>query len=90
MLVVAHVLGHADFANRNALFVRSMAMAGGRILEQAAARAHRIEAALTEYGQERVEAVLDAALALEAHIDVNRALHRTPYPAGDPRRDRAR
>ena len=79
VLVVAHVLGHADFARRNALFRRSMAMAGGRILEQAAARAHRIETALAEHGQERVEAVLDAALALEAHIDVNRPLYRSAY-----------
>ena len=81
VLVLAHVLGHADFAHRNALFVRSMSMAGGRILEQAAARAHRIEEALTEYGQERVEAVLDAALSLEAHIDIHHALHRMPYGA---------
>jgi len=83
VLVVAHVLGHADFAHRNVLFQRSMAMMGGKILEQAAARAHRIEAALSEHGQERVEAVLDAALALEAHIDVNRVLHRTPRTAED-------
>jgi stage V sporulation protein R len=79
VLVVAHVLGHADFAHRNLLFQRSLAMAGGRILEQAAARAHRIETALVEHGQERVEAVLDAALALEAHVDVNRPLYRFPY-----------
>ncbi len=79
VLVVAHVLGHADFAHRNALFQRSMAMAGGRILEAAAARAHRIEDALAAHGQEKVEAVLDAALALEAHIDVNRVLHRARY-----------
>jgi stage V sporulation protein R len=78
VLVVAHVLGHADFAHRNALFRRSLAMAGGKILEQAAARAHRIEAALHKHGQERVEAVLDAALALEAHVDVNRPLYRSP------------
>jgi stage V sporulation protein R len=78
-LVVAHVLGHADFAKRNHLFTRFMEMAGGHILEQAAARAHRIEAALQEFGQERVEAVLDAALALEPHIDINQDLHRSPY-----------
>ena len=78
VLVVAHVLGHADFAHRNALFQRSLGMAGGKILEQAAARAHRIEAALHKHGQERVEAVLDAALALEAHVDVNRPLYRSP------------
>ncbi|HVF65834.1 MAG TPA: SpoVR family protein [Casimicrobiaceae bacterium] len=79
VLVVAHVLGHADFSWRNSLFRRSMAMAGGRILEQAAARAHRIDGALAEHGQERVESVLDAALALEAHIDVNRPLHRSTH-----------
>ena len=48
-----------------------MEMAGGHILEQAAAQAQRIEAAVHEHGQERVEAVLDAALALEPHIDIN-------------------
>ena len=84
VLVVAHVLGHADFSWRNSLFRRSMQMAGGRILEQAAARARRIEAALTDHGQERVESVLDAALALEAHIDVNRALYRTLAAASEP------
>ena len=83
-LVVAHVLGHADFARNNQLFTRHMEMAGGRILEQTAARAHRIEAALTEFGQERVEAVLDAALALEAHIDTDQQLHRPLYPLTSP------
>lgn len=81
VLVVAHVLGHADFSKRNELFRRSQAMAGGRILEQAAARAHRIDAAREAHGTERVEAVLDAALSLEAHIDMNRPLHRPSYPA---------
>ncbi|MDB5762072.1 MAG: SpoVR family protein [Herminiimonas sp.] len=79
-LVVAHVLGHADFAKNNHLFAHFMEMAGGHILEQAAARAHRIDAALEEFGQERVESVLDAALALEPHIDINQELHRRPYP----------
>jgi len=79
-LVTAHVLGHADFAKNNHLFAKFMEMAGGHILEQAAARAHRIETAIQEHGQERVEAVLDAALALEPHIDVTRELHRPLYP----------
>ncbi|WP_151447005.1 SpoVR family protein [Lacisediminimonas profundi] len=81
-LVVAHVLGHADFSRNNHLFARFMEMAGGHILEQSAARAHQIDAALQEHGQEKVEAVLDAALALEPHIDVNRELHRSRYPTG--------
>ncbi len=80
-LVTAHVLGHADFASRNALFQHFGAMAGTHILEQSAARAQRIEAALQCHGQDRVEAVLDAALALEQHVDIHAALHRPAYPA---------
>lgn len=79
-LVTAHVIGHADFAKNNYLFAQFMKMAGGHILEEAAARAHRIESAIEEHGQERVEAVLDAALALEPHVDINRELHRDLYP----------
>ncbi len=79
-LVTAHVLGHADFAKNNQLFARFHAMSGGNIVEQAAAHAHRIQLAIENAGQERVEAVLDAALALESHIDVDAELHRTPYP----------
>lgn len=79
-LVTAHVLGHADFAKNNQLFSRFMAMAGGQILEQSASRARRLERALSAHGQARVEAVLDAALALETHIDVNQPLHRPRYP----------
>lgn len=79
-LVTAHVLGHADFAKNNHLFAQFMAMAGGHILEEAAARAHRIDQAIQEHGQERVECVLDAALALEPHIDINKELYRSPYP----------
>ncbi|WP_409482659.1 SpoVR family protein [Noviherbaspirillum sp. ST 5-3] len=84
-LVTAHVLGHADFAKNNHLFAHFMEMAGGHILEQAAARAHRIETAIQDFGQERVEAVLDAALALEPHIDINRELHRPLYPLEPPK-----
>jgi stage V sporulation protein R len=82
-LVTAHVIGHADFVRRNALFERFMKMAGGHILEQSAARAHRLEEALARHGQRKVEAVLDAALALEPHIDINRELYRAPYPDAD-------
>lgn len=78
-LVVAHVIGHADFAKNNHLFRRFMEMAGGQILQQAAKRAHSIENALAQFGQERVESMLDAALALEPHIDINQPLHRQVY-----------
>ena len=78
-LVVAHVLGHADFAKNNSLFARFHAMQGGNIVEQAAAHAHRIQLAIEKAGLERVEGVLDAALALESHVDVAGELHRSRY-----------
>ncbi len=78
-LVIAHVIGHADFAKNNFLFAHFMDMAGGQVLEQTAARARRIDAALEKYGQERVEAVLDAALALEPHVDLDQPLYRSSY-----------
>src|SRR5213082_705965 len=79
-LVTAHVLGHADFAKNNQLFARFHEMSGGNIVETAAAHAHRIQLAIESHGVERVESVLDAALALEAHIDVAGELHRARYP----------
>src|SRR5690606_18229865 len=79
-LVTAHVLGHADFSHNNALFVRSQREAGDHIVEQAAAHAQRIDAAIEAHGLRRVEAVLDAALALEQHIDVQYPVSRPDYP----------
>ena len=79
-LVTAHVLGHADFSKNNQLFARFHEMAGGNIVEHAAAHAHRIQQAIDKVGMEKVESVLDAALALESHVDVDGDLHRTRYP----------
>lgn len=90
-LVIAHVLGHADFAKNNQLFARFHKMTGGNIVEHAAAHAHRIEAVAQEFGAARVEAVLDAALALEPNIDTERELYRRPYSGqrAAPDEDRA-
>jgi stage V sporulation protein R len=78
-LVTAHVLGHADFAKNNALFKRSQEQVGYKIVEQAATHAREIGRAVEHYGQTRVEQVLDAALALEAHIDTFQPLRRERY-----------
>ncbi|MGD8590290.1 MAG: SpoVR family protein [Chromatiales bacterium] len=80
-LVVAHVLGHADFAKNNPLFADSQRQVGYHIVEQAAAHANQITHAIEVHGIERVERVLDAALALEQHIDPQLGLHRERYPA---------
>lgn len=79
-LVTAHVYGHADFSKRNELFRRSQQQVGFRIVEQAAEHARQIAAAIEEHGAKRVEAVLDAALSLEAHISVSKGMKREPYP----------
>ena len=56
-------------------------MAGGHIVEQAAAHANRIEQAFAKHGIAKVEAVMDAALALEPHVDTHHDLHRSRYAA---------
>ncbi len=80
ILVVAHVLGHADFAKNNQLFAAAQQQVGYHIVEQAAAHANQITHAMEQHGMERVERVLDAALALEQHIDTHPGLHRELYP----------
>ncbi|HEX2565480.1 MAG TPA: SpoVR family protein [Burkholderiales bacterium] len=89
-LVTAHVIGHADFSKNNQLFARFHEMAGGNIVEHAAAHAHRIQQAIDSAGMERVESVLDAALSLESHVDVRGELHRARYPEFYPDRKPAR
>jgi stage V sporulation protein R len=74
------VLGHADFAKNNSLFKRSQEQVGYRIVEQAAAHARQIGTAVEQFGQTRVEQVLDAALSLEAHIDPFQSLRRERFP----------
>lgn len=78
-LVAAHVIGHSDFAKNNVLFKRSQEQVGHRIVEQAAAHARSIEKAIERHGASRVETVLDAALALEQHIDIYKGAARTLY-----------
>jgi stage V sporulation protein R len=80
VLVTAHVLGHADFSRNNLLFRRCQEQVSEHIVEHAANHARQIQQAIETYGRDRVETVLDAALALEQHIDVDQALRRAKYP----------
>ena len=80
ILVTAHVLGHADFSRNNLLFRRCQAQVSERIVEHAANHARQIQQAIETHGLQPVEAVLDAALALEQHIDVDQPLRRARYP----------
>ena len=80
ILVTAHVLGHADFSRNNLLFRRCQEQVSERIVEHAANHARQISQAIETHGAQRVEAALDAALALEQHVDIDQPLRRTPYP----------
>src|SRR5262245_20091504 len=85
--VTAHVLGHADFSRNNLLFKRCQEQVSEHIVEHAATHARQIQQAIETYGSQRVEQVLDAALALEQHIDVDVSLRRDRYPeyAAEPK-----
>src|SRR5205809_186575 len=87
ILVTAHVLGHADFARNNLLFRRCQEQVSEHIVEHAANHARQIQQAIETHGAQRVEAALDAALALEQHIDIDQQLRRARYPEylADPR-----
>jgi len=80
ILVTAHVLGHADFSRNNLLFRRCQEQVSEHIVEHAASHARQIQQAIETYGAQRVETVLDAALALEQHIDIDVSLRRPRYP----------
>lgn len=80
ILVTAHVLGHADFSRNNLLFQRCQQQVSEHIVEHAATHARQIQQAIEQYGAHRVESVLDAALALEQHINVDQVLRRERYP----------
>jgi stage V sporulation protein R len=80
VLVTAHVLGHADFSRNNLMFLRCQEQVSEHIVEHAASHARQIQQAIESHGMQRVESVLDAALALEQHIDVDRRLRRERYP----------
>lgn len=64
-LIVAHVLAHCDFFKNNARFSAS----NRNMVESMSATAERINSYELEYGKETVEAFIDAALAIQEHVD---------------------
>jgi len=81
ILVTAHVLGHADFARKQPA-VPPLPGAG----ERAHRRARRQSRTPDSTGHRDLtvrnafEVALDAALALEQHVDINQPLRRERYP----------
>src|SRR5690554_3799592 len=70
LVVAAHVFAHVDFCKNNSRFRRT----SRRMVESMAVDAERIRAYEFTYGREAVEAILDAALAIQDQVD----------PYGDP------
>jgi stage V sporulation protein R len=64
-LIVAHVLAHCDFFKNNARF----SVSNRDMVESMSATAERIASYELEYGMETVERFIDAALAIQEHVD---------------------
>lgn len=64
-LIVAHVLAHCDFFKNNARF----SLTNRNMVESMSASAERIRMYEIEHGSEKVEALLDAVLAIQEHVD---------------------
>ncbi|MEW9667395.1 SpoVR family protein [Ammoniphilus sp. 3BR4] len=64
-LIVAHVLAHCDFFKNNAHFAHT----NRNMVDSMAASADRIRQYEKKYGRSKVEAFLDAAMAISEHID---------------------
>jgi stage V sporulation protein R len=63
--VVAHVLGHSDFFANNAYYART----SRKMLETMKLNADRLRRYEFEHGMKRVEAILDAAISIDEHVD---------------------
>ena len=75
-VIAAHVLAHSDFFKHNARFAHT----SRDMMDTMAVNAARIREYEFRHGRRRVEEVLDAALALQFHVDPYPVRH--PPPAG--------
>jgi stage V sporulation protein R len=80
-MVCAHVLAHCDFFKNNARFAHTSRF----MVESMAASAERIRAYEIEYGINAVEELLDAALAIQEHIDPSFVFRNRPPRREEPK-----
>jgi stage V sporulation protein R len=64
-MIIAHVLAHSDYFANNAYYART----SRRMLETVSVNANRLRQYEYEHGKEAVEKVLDAALAIQEHVE---------------------
>ena len=67
LMVSAHVLAHCDFFKNNALF----AATPRDVVNRMSASSERFHEYEMQYGKEEVEGFLDAALAIQEHVDAS-------------------
>ena len=86
-MIIAHVLAHSDFFANNAYFART----SRQMLETVSTNAGRMRRYEFEQGKGAVEAVLDAVLAIQEHVEQGpTAYKRRPLYNDDGRPERAR
>src|SRR6266702_5707798 len=69
--VAANVFGHTDFFKNNAYFQHT----SRRMIDKVSIHAERVAKYEFDHGKDEVERFLDAALAVQEHVDYNRLLH---------------
>ncbi|MCL6638722.1 MAG: SpoVR family protein [Firmicutes bacterium] len=76
-LVMAHVLGHCDFFKNNAYFSHT----NRDMVESMAAAAERFRRYEFNYGRNKVEAFIDAAISIQEHIEPRMFIKKDSSPA---------
>lgn len=71
-MIIAHVLGHSDYFANNAYYART----SRRMLDSVATNADRLRGYAYAHGDEAVERLLDAVLAVQEHVDPGATTYR--------------
>lgn len=79
-LVSAHVLAHCDFFKNNAMFANTSRY----MIESMAVSADRIRSYEIQYGKLPVEEFLDAAMAVQEHVDPTNSRRQRPRDLDKP------
>lgn len=77
-LIMAHVIAHCDFFKNNAYFKNT----SRAMVESMAAAANRFREYEFKYGRAKVESFIDAAIALQEHVEPRRMVKEASKKAG--------
>ncbi|MBI4468819.1 MAG: SpoVR family protein [Acidobacteria bacterium] len=83
-MIVSHVLAHVDFFKNNAYFGKT----NRRMLDEVSTHAEQIRQFEFRHGRHRVEALLDAVLSIQEHIDPYFFIKDVPEEAPSQRPER--